>query len=431
MRNKDDQIPFPEYESYMHKRRNIPIIPLSTKKKWWAEQVLAQKVFDSIISRLVVGLGFHKGIRAHLLFRIIRKIIRVYLKIYNRLKVYGKENIPTKGTIFYANHPGSYDPLILMAAIPMEFGALLAWNYSWFMNMINILYGFITKLRYETRGTIVEQMVRQILTKNRYFAIWPEGGPNGTGLVNQGFSSVVRLYSVINSKEDKIPFTPVLIRGGGIYLAKPGIHRGPIEIHIMEPFFLNREWLKRAEKGGKSPREIVDWMMLKIAHKQKQSVLGVNRGLEERKANFQIQPDGNKKHQKHHFHHISFYSEWRKKTKFNNIYKIIKPKTGFVSKPQSIEHNSLSQYSEDISNIHKSKDFHEIYRELYYFKCKCSKKKGFLHVDEQKLIIQDNIYYDLILTHCNNCDENYSFIHDISEYYLPYLQKRKEKRKIN
>ena len=374
-------------------------------------------MFDSLISRLIKYTHLYKGNRPHVLFRIIQKIFKIYLKLQNQLKIYGKENVPKNGTIFYLNHPGAYDPIILLAALGFQTGALVAWNYSWFMNMINHYYGFITKIRYESRETIVEKMVRQILTRNRYFSIWPEGGPDGTGLVRDGFSSVVRLYSVINCKEDKIPFTPVLIRGGGVYLHKPGVHRGPIEIHFMKPFFLDREWLKKPDEGGKSPREIIDWMMLKIANKQNQPIVAKNRGLEQRRNAFQLGGKGSSRHQKHHINHLLQYNDWRNTAKFNNAYKIIIPTEKKSDIQHNIEENTVEKYVKDISNIHKSKEFHEIYHEIYHFRCKCSKSRGTLILDEYKFIMDEETPYDLIRGHCKNCSKEYTFIHDISGYY--------------
>jgi len=58
----------------------------------------------------------------------------------------------------------------------------------------------------------VEAMIRRILLHNRFFAIWPEGHPH-KGPIEQGFSSIVRVYATLNSDRDRIPFLPVLIRG--------------------------------------------------------------------------------------------------------------------------------------------------------------------------------------------------------------------------
>jgi hypothetical protein len=130
---------------------------------------------------------------------------------------------------------------------------------------------------------MVEKMIRQVLQHNTFFAIWPEGFPNRDGKVRQGFSSVARLYSVINCQEDKIPFLPVLIQGSGVYIYEVKVKRGPIAIRYGNPFYIPREWLKTPEEGGKSPREITDYIMMKLAKMQKQTELVPNPRLEHRK----------------------------------------------------------------------------------------------------------------------------------------------------
>jgi hypothetical protein len=126
-------------------------------------------------------------------------------------------------------------------------------------------------------------MVRQILLHNRYFAIWPEGYPNGTGRIQQGFNSIVKVYSTINTVEDRIPFMPVLLRGSNVYLHNAKPHTGPIEIHFLDPYYLPREWITPDHKDFKTPREIIDIMMMKIARYACQSQLDKNRVLEHHK----------------------------------------------------------------------------------------------------------------------------------------------------
>ncbi len=199
MKDNQKAIPLPHLESWMHERCEIPEIALEKRKKWWERQDFGQKVFDSLLSRIVVKGKIGTPRLRHVFFKLIQKVFKGYLKLVNQLKVFGRENVPKNGAIFYVNHPGAYDPLVLLAGLEFQTGAIVAWNYSWFMNMIDKYYGFITKIRNETREQIVEKMVRNILLKNRYFAIWPSGHPNESGIIEQGFSSIVRVYSVINT----------------------------------------------------------------------------------------------------------------------------------------------------------------------------------------------------------------------------------------
>ena len=51
----------------------------------------------------------------------------------------------------------------------------------------------------------------------------------------------------------------------------------------MKPFFIPRDWLKHPSEGGKTPREIIDFIMLKIGKIAGQSELIPNSRLKWRK----------------------------------------------------------------------------------------------------------------------------------------------------
>jgi len=256
------------------------------KLEMWQNQPTGPRVLDAILSRLaVIAHKLGNNIR-HVLYRLVSRFFFIFFKLQNRLRIYGQEKIPKKGCIFYLNHPGSYDPLILMAANPYQTGAFVSWGNGWFMDMIEQKYGYISRLRIFKGKEMLEKMIRQILCNNRHFAIWPEGHPTKHGYVKEGFSSVAKLYATINAKDDKVPFMPVLIRGSGIYLYDVGIKRGPIEINFLDPFFLPREWLKKPAHGGKTAREITNYLMNLLARKLGQKNFIYNTRLERRRAYF-------------------------------------------------------------------------------------------------------------------------------------------------
>lgn len=249
--NSVDRIPFPEYNSWMFTRTHIKELSIEEKQNMWKNQPKHDYLLESIMSRILIKGGLLKPNFRHVLFKLITRYFLLYFKLQNRFRVYGREKIPKNGCIFYLNHPGSYDPLIFFAASQLETGAIFSWGNGWFMDMLERVYGQITRYWFRSGDELIERMIRVILQKNRYFAIWPEGHPTQHGYVKQGFSSVAKVYATINCKEDKIPFMPVLIRGSGVYMHKPGIHRGAIEVHFLDPFFLPREWLRLPEEGGK------------------------------------------------------------------------------------------------------------------------------------------------------------------------------------
>jgi hypothetical protein len=192
-------------------------------------------------------------------------------------------NIPPTGCIFYVNHPGSFDPPILYAVIPhIQVGSFISWGDGWFADMIEACYG-MSAYRQPGMPQKVEAMIRQILLRNRFFAIWPEGHPH-PGPIEQGFSSIVRVYATLNYDRDRIPFLPALIRGEAAVRREVQHKPGRIEIHFFKPVFIDRQWLKPPAEGGKTPREIIDFLMLHLAQKNGQSSIVPNPRLQRTKA---------------------------------------------------------------------------------------------------------------------------------------------------
>ena len=73
---------------------------------------------------------------------------------------------------------------------------------------------------------------------------------------------------------------PVLIRGDGAHRFGVKHKMGPIEIHFFKPMFLDRSWLLPPEEGGKSQREIINYLMLFLAQKNGQKALVPNERVE-------------------------------------------------------------------------------------------------------------------------------------------------------
>jgi 1-acyl-sn-glycerol-3-phosphate acyltransferase len=286
------EIPYPQYSSYLHTRIPIPKETHAQILARWKRQPRPIQALDAVLSRMFAACRRLGPNMPHVMMRWYRAIFRIYFKVFNRLKVYGVENVPKSGAIFYVNHPGQLDPVLLLASLPFESGALIAWGHGWFMDMLEACYGLLS-LRYSNVNIITERIIREILCKNRYFAIWPEGHPTYSQLLEDGHSSIIRVYSVLNCTEDRIPFVPVLLRGAEIYRLREktwGSHQPlwnktkPISVHFFPPVFLDRAWLKPPAEGGKSPREMIDYLMHHLAAQQGQKHLRPNRLLQMRRA---------------------------------------------------------------------------------------------------------------------------------------------------
>lgn len=274
-----DKIPHPEYTSWMHERCNLPVDTMAARFERWRQQPRPIIAIEAVFSRIVKWTGMFKGIRAVVFFRLLMRFFRLYFKAFNKLTWRGTENIPKTGCIFYVNHPGSYDPLLVYACIPdMPFAMFVAWGNGWFADTIADIFG-MTNMRNLDRQGCIEKMIRLILQKNRYFALWPEGHPH-RGPIEQGFSPIIPVYAAINHDKDRIPFLPVLIRGEGAHRFGVSHVAGPVGVTFYKPIFLDRSWLKRPEEGGKSQREIIDYLMLFLARKNGQTELAKNPRIE-------------------------------------------------------------------------------------------------------------------------------------------------------
>ncbi|MBD3188339.1 hypothetical protein GF325_16005 [Candidatus Bathyarchaeota archaeon] len=275
-------VPHPEFHSWMHERCEIPTHTVAEKLSWWRRQPASVQAIEAVLSRLFTGFHMLKGIRPWVVYKFIIRAYRLYFKVFNRLRSFGKHNIPEQGCIFYVNHPGSYDPLIMFATLPnMQISAFVAWGNSWFADMIDQVFN-MSAFRHGNVHQVVEDVVRRILTKNRYFAIWPEGHPH-PGPIEQGFSSIIRVYATLNHDRDRIPFVPVLIRGKGAFRYGVSHKMGPMEVHYFKPIFINREWLRKPSEGGKTPRQIIDHLMEFLARKNGQGKLAPNPRLESKR----------------------------------------------------------------------------------------------------------------------------------------------------
>ena len=216
----------------------------------------------------------------------------------------GRKRVPKQGALFYVNHPGSFDVILLNIALGTPIGCFISWDNFWMTNIAEKYFTYINKQKIGSSSQItslmerglkngdilLELMIRNILLHNRYFAIWPEGGLSHRTLIREGFSSLPRVYAVLNSKKNQIPLVPVTIRGSECY----HIDRNPklrprtqnISLEFHEPFFLPREWIDEPSDSekGKTPREIIDHMMLKLTNLYGQKKPIKNMNLSNRKA---------------------------------------------------------------------------------------------------------------------------------------------------
>ncbi len=138
-------------------------------------------------------------------------LLNVHMKIVHRLEVLGTEKIPTTGSIMYLNHTRENDAIYLLAALKKPVSIFTAVGNGFIADYLEHVFGFVT--RHGARNEMVEKIVRTILLKNQLFAIWPEGNLSPDGRPMESFSGIIRVYAILNSRGNVIPFQPILMRG--------------------------------------------------------------------------------------------------------------------------------------------------------------------------------------------------------------------------
>ena len=286
-------IPHPELTSWMHRRIEISPLKTTDLTERYAKQIHNTQLEDAIVSR--VWKWFHLSNPKVLwgFYHVFMRLIRLFLRFIHRLTVRGQENIPSQGAIFYSNHRGGKDVVVLLSIVEKPVAAFTDINNGWMADAFERFLGFIPR-----RGLaqdMVEKMIRTLLLKNRYLAMWPEGTPSRHGKIMQGFSSIVKVYAVINAKRNVIPFVPVLMRGteenGKFQKKNKGWKKKfvrdrrfrKILVEFLKPVFIPRTWLRPPQEGGKTPRQIIDALMMLLARKLGQDHLERNPRLEERR----------------------------------------------------------------------------------------------------------------------------------------------------
>jgi len=271
---KEENIPFPHLESWMHKRIKLKRETYQQLLKRYENLPFYERIIGSILSRWIKFTRLDKSIRKWVIYKLAMNVLYLFYRIRNRIEIINKEKIPKKCAIFIINHIKGVDVVAtFLAAFRKPCGVFTSVGNGFFADFFENLYGFVCR-----RGTseeMVEKMVRTILKVNSFFAIWPEGTLERENKVMQGFSGIVKVYATLNSKRDIIPFVP-------IFMTEANMH-SKIIFKVLDPIFINREWLKSPCEGGKTPREIIDYIMMKLAKVRNQDHLAINPLLERRK----------------------------------------------------------------------------------------------------------------------------------------------------
>jgi 1-acyl-sn-glycerol-3-phosphate acyltransferase len=138
----------------------------------------------------------------------------VILKLFFRLKIEGKENIPKVGAFILAsNHISYFDPPILAASCLFGRGRCLNFIakeelfkrkfFGWYITKLN---AFPIKRKFGDIGAIRESIRR--IKKGMPIVIFPEGERSPDGSVKEAFPGIALLAT-----KTKIPIVPAFISG--------------------------------------------------------------------------------------------------------------------------------------------------------------------------------------------------------------------------
>jgi len=273
-------IPYRNLRSWMHERVPLPNETAEDRLAKYLSQSKMDRKIDSIMSQLLAKTGLLSKERRWLFYRAACWAAYFMFKALNRMEVHGRKNIPKNGAIFYVNHTSAIDPAILMGASRIPIGLFLDSGYGWMADTLEHIYGFVS---HQGSGEeIIEKFVRTIYGLNPFFAIWPEGYYEKDEIVT-GFSGFVKAYAVLNSDQNRIPLVPVVIQGGQCYgddMVNQWFRMRKIRVDFLKPIFLPPKWLNSPGHGGKTPRQLSDYLMLRLARSLGQNSLGRNWYLE-------------------------------------------------------------------------------------------------------------------------------------------------------
>jgi hypothetical protein len=273
-------IPYSHLQSWMHARIPLPNETADDRLVKYLSQSKQDKQIDSIMSQLLAKTGLLSKERRWIFYRGACRMAYFLFKALNRLEVHGRKNIPKNGAIFYVNHTSAIDPAILMGALRIPIGFFLDSGYGWMADTLERIFGFVS--HQGSGDEVIERFIRTIYGLNPFFAIWPEGYYEKDEVVS-GFSGFVKAYAVLNSEKNRIPLVPVVIQGGQCYgdeMLNQGFRLRKIRVDILKPVFLPRTWLYQPAQGGKTPRQLADYLMLRLARSLGQERLGKNWYLE-------------------------------------------------------------------------------------------------------------------------------------------------------
>jgi len=143
-------------------------------------------------------------------FRLVQYLIQLGFRLWFRLQVHGRENIPKRGKlIFAANHISAIDPFVIGSFVPRSLYFLA--KKELFQNpLLAALFRFLQAIPLDRREVShgMVRRVNQLLAKGEAVLLFPEGTRTRTGQMGEGKSGV-GMFAAMNGAD----IMPVRIEG--------------------------------------------------------------------------------------------------------------------------------------------------------------------------------------------------------------------------
>jgi 1-acyl-sn-glycerol-3-phosphate acyltransferase len=177
-----------------------------------------------------------------LIYQIIRAILTVIFKVFNRLEVIGYQNVPEKGGfIVAANHVSYLDPPVIGVALKRQ-PIFIAKEGLFRVPLIGIFVKFFSfpLNRDKPQPSVIKEAVSR-LKRGEVVVVFPEGGRSADGSLlgpKRGVAMIAAMSAV--------PVVPVLIEGTDSALPVGAKFLRPAKIKVI---FGNYLMIEKKETG--------------------------------------------------------------------------------------------------------------------------------------------------------------------------------------
>ncbi len=196
-------------------------------------------------------------------FKIAELIFRVLVKVFMRLEVKGKENIPQTGPVIIAsNHIHLMDPPLLILSILPRKSSFMAkeelFQTPFYSTLMHIAEAFPIRRSGtdEDRKAAIQQAV-QVLERGLVLGMFPEGTRSRNGQLKRGYPGVA-----IIAVRTGAPIIPVAVTGTEKLRAIGWLRRPKVTIKFGRPFVLPKV---KGELTRLDMRQLTDSLMKGIA----------------------------------------------------------------------------------------------------------------------------------------------------------------------